>query len=77
MAAFDQDESTASNRQRLYMKASMKHLFSNPLWCEFWEKRRLDRAPNVPPDTAEGDFSRIAERAYEAAISTIPLRRNG
>ncbi|MGW2827782.1 DUF6082 family protein [Streptomyces sp. NPDC001286] len=95
--SFDQDESTASNRQRLYMnqvlglqllafemgyeerhiEASMKHLFSNPLWCEFWEKRRLDRAQNVPPDTTEGEFSRIAQRAYEAANNTIPLRRNG
>ncbi|MFG2787445.1 DUF6082 family protein [Streptomyces sp. NPDC048419] len=60
-----------------HIEASMRYLFNNPLWCEFWEKRRMDRAQNIPPDTAEGEFSLIAERAYQAAVSAIPLRRNG
>jgi hypothetical protein len=60
-----------------HIEATMRNLFTNPLWCTFWEKRRPDRTQSIPPDTTEGEFSLIVERAYQAAINAIPLRRNG
>ncbi|GGN73281.1 hypothetical protein GCM10011579_051280 [Streptomyces albiflavescens] len=60
-----------------HVEASLRSLFVNPLWREFWESRRPSRAQNIPPDTLEGEFSRIVERAYEAAVGATPLRRHG
>lgn len=60
-----------------HIEATMRRLFSNLLWREFWESRRFGRSQNIPPDTAEAEFSLIVERAYEAAVNATPLRRHG
>ncbi|MCZ4124226.1 DUF6082 family protein [Streptomyces sp. H39-S7] len=60
-----------------HIEGSFQHLFASRLWREFWESLRVSRAQEIPPGTAEAEFSEIVERAYAAALTTIPLRRNG
>ncbi|UNO41987.1 DUF6082 family protein [Streptomyces sp. MST-110588] len=60
-----------------HLGAGLRYQFSNPLWREFWETRRAARGELVPPDTVEGEFSQVVERAYQAALTTTPLRRHG
>ncbi|WP_438290561.1 DUF6082 family protein [Streptomyces sp. HUAS TT7] len=59
------------------IEGSFQHLFTSQLWQEFWESLRISRAQEIPPGTAEAEFSEIVERAYQAALSATPLRRNG
>jgi hypothetical protein len=55
------------------IEAALRPLFTVPVWREFWE--RIHDANRVPGDSTEARFAVIAERAYQAAASTTPLRR--
>ncbi|WP_159074200.1 DUF6082 family protein [Streptomyces dioscori] len=56
------------------IESSLQALFTVPVWREFWE---IIVNPNrTPGDSPEAEFQTIAERAYQAAASTTPLRRN-
>ncbi|MCX4666921.1 DUF6082 family protein [Streptomyces sp. NBC_01381] len=55
------------------IEAVLQALFTVPVWREFWE--RIHDRNRVPGDSAEARFAVIAERAYQAAGSTTPLRR--
>jgi hypothetical protein len=55
------------------IEAVLQALFTVPVWREFWE--RIHDRNRVPGDSAEARFAVIAERAYQAAASTTPLRR--
>ncbi|MEU1475987.1 DUF6082 family protein [Streptomyces sp. NPDC005760] len=56
------------------IESSLQALFTVPVWREFWEG--VFDPNRVPGDSAEAQFRVIAERAYQAAESTTPLRRN-
>ncbi|MFF2512182.1 DUF6082 family protein [Streptomyces sp. NPDC058086] len=55
------------------IEAVLQTLFTVPVWREFWEQ--IHDPNRVPGDSAEARFTVIAERAYQAAASTTPLRR--
>lgn len=55
------------------VEAVLQVLFTVPVWREFWET--IHDPNRTPGDSAEARFAVIAERAYQAAASTTPLRR--
>lgn len=54
------------------IEAALQALFTVPVWREFWQRRDPNR---IPSESLEAQFTIIAERAYQAAVSTTPLRR--
>ncbi|MEU4617466.1 DUF6082 family protein [Streptomyces umbrinus] len=54
------------------IEAALQALFTVPAWREFWQLRDPNRTPG---ESVEAQFNVIAERAYQAAASTTPLRR--
>jgi hypothetical protein len=57
-----------------HVEATLRSLFAAPVWREFWERNRANRATKIPPETAEDHFSTLADRAYQAAVNTTDIR---
>ncbi|WP_413757452.1 DUF6082 family protein [Streptomyces sp. MMBL 11-3] len=55
------------------IEAVLRPLFTVPVWREFWEG--VHDPNRIPGDSVEARFAVIAERAYQAAAATTPLRR--